>query len=228
MSRVEQKQATKGSQKWLQILINRDPALVDKALHTTIESLPTAEVEWLSPLDEDQFSEYQDEYFLERLGVTSLRNGPLKNFWPRRGPVWDGLGRIGQDALFLIEAKSHTGEITSPKTGAKSKASRDLINVSLLKTKGFLGSSSTAEWSQTYYQYTNRLAHLYLLREVNKLPAYLVNLHFVNDVEMHGPTSRGEWEVTLKHIKDVLGIQGHKLKPYVIELFFDVVDWRFV
>ncbi len=40
-----------------------------------------------------------------------------------------------------------------------------------------------------FYQYINRLAHLYLLRVLNKIPAYLVFVYFVND-HTHIPTSR--------------------------------------
>ena len=40
---------------------------------------------------------------------------------------------------------------------------------------------STCDWSGTFYQYANRLAHLYLLHELNDVDAWLVFVYFVGD-----------------------------------------------
>jgi hypothetical protein len=96
---------------------------------------------------------------------------------------------------------------------------------SLDATKRFLGSHSGADWTTCFYQYTNRLAHLYLLRELNGLPAYLLFLYFINDTEMNGPHSQSEWEGAIKLLEAFLGIrQQHGLSKYVFHVFLDVAE----
>jgi len=213
--------AERGSQKWLQILINRHPDLIRTEFLKATGLPPALGIEWLSPLAHDEYAEYRDKCFVERLRV-ELPYVSLTSFWPERGPVWDGLGRSGEDHLIMIEAKSHIAEVASPGTSAVAETSIALIQDSLQKTKNFLAPSAKADWSQTFYQYTNRLAHLYLLREVNRLPAYLVNVYFFNDDEMGGPASREKWEGALELLKVYLGVRHTPLEKYVVDLFFDV------
>ena len=40
----------------------------------------------------DNYAEYYDDAFLNRLGVKELKQ-PLLEFWPASGPRWDGLAR---------------------------------------------------------------------------------------------------------------------------------------
>ena len=222
MSRAEQKEPTKGSQKWLQVLVNSKPELFACQLAPAIALSPDDEIHWLSPLRADQYAEYSDEDFLELVGA-KLRQAPLNRFWPRRGPVWDALGRTDRGHVLLVEAKAHIDELVSPPTAAgPESASR--IRESLDATKRFLLSSSPHDWSGTFYQYTNRLAHLYLLRELNGVPAHLVLLYFINAADVHGPSSREEWEGALRLLHRVLGVGRHKLSPYVIDAFVDVKE----
>jgi len=97
-----------------------------------------------------------------------------------------------------------------------------LIQTSLNEAKLILAPSARADWSQTFYQYTNRLAHLYLLRHLNKHPVYLVFIHFTNDDEMGGPGSREQWVGALDLLKTYLGIRHTPLEKFVVDLFFDV------
>ena len=125
MSRFEQQQATKGSQKWLQILVNDRPDLLAAHFRAAAKLPPPLNIEWLSPLASDGYAEYQDSDFLNRLGVTLPANflptgRALQDFWPERGPVWDGLGKSGEGHLILIEAKAHISEIASPSSAASS------------------------------------------------------------------------------------------------------------
>ena len=135
--------------------------------------------------------------------------------------MWDGLARIGKDGLLLFEAKSHIGELFSI-TKAKAKNSIREISQSLTLTQEFLGVKSHLDWTTPFYQYTNRLAHLYFLRELNKLPAYLVFVYFINDPDMHGPSTREEWQGALKLMKTLLGLSRHKLSKYMADIFIDV------
>ena len=66
------------------------------------------------------------------------------------------------------EAKANIPEIVSPVTGA-GPTSRALIESSISETKAFLGVDPSIPWTGKLYQYTNRLAHLYLLRELNRV-----------------------------------------------------------
>jgi hypothetical protein len=154
---------------------------------------------------------------------SKLPNVSLSDFWPSKCPVWDGLDRSDRRNVFLVEAKSHIAEVLSPKTGAGVK-SLGKIKKSLNETKTLLHSNSDHDWSSIFYQYTNRLAHLYLLRALNQVPAYLVFVYFVNDKEMNGPKSIDEWIGALSLLKSYLGAGRHRLDKYIAEIFVDVKD----
>lgn len=222
MSRISQHVAAKGSQKWIQKLINEKPDLFSSPIIAELDLPNTERITWLSPIAGDEHAEYQDQAFLDLLGI-KLPKVSLTDFWPSRGPVWDGLGRSETGKVFLVEAKSHISEVLSPKTGAGVK-SLSKIKKSLNETKTFLHSNSEHDWTTTFYQYTNRFAHLYLLRVLNKVPAYLVFLYFVNDKDMNGPKSVDEWIGALSLLKSYLGVGRHRLDKYVAEIFIDVKD----
>jgi hypothetical protein len=90
--RVPQNQKDKGSQNWLQLLINQKPDMLNALLRERIPKLSANSIEWLSPLKDDAYAEYSDQAFLDILGIKHLKI-PLSNFWPRGGPQWDGLGK---------------------------------------------------------------------------------------------------------------------------------------
>jgi hypothetical protein len=220
MPRIEQQPAKKGSQKWLQKLVNIQPDMLAHELAPALHFAPKDQIFWLSPLENDAYSEYSDDAFLERLNI-KLPKKSLEMFWPKRGPVWDGLGYTTRGDLILLEAKAHIAEMVSPPTAA-GETSLPKICKSLDDTKNFLGSKSLHGWTSTFYQYTNRLAHLYLLRELNGLPAHLVFLYFVNAADVAGPKTREEWEGAIKLLHNFLGINRHKLSPYVVDVYIDI------
>jgi len=222
VSRIPQHLAAKGSQKWIQKLINEKPDLLTSPIGTQLDLPGTEIITWLSPIADDEYSEYQDQAFLDLLGI-KLSKVSLSDFWPSRGPVWDGLGKSDTGRVFLVEAKSHISEVLSPKTGAGVKSLRQ-IKKSLNETKTFLHSNSDHDWTTIFYQYTNRLAHLYLLGALNEVPAYLVFVYFVNDKDMNGPKSVDEWIGALSLLKSYLGVTRHRLDKYVAEIFIDVKD----
>ena len=125
----------------------------------------------------------------------------------------------------MIEAKAHVREIVSPPCKAASQKSASLIRDSLEEVKDYVHSASKADWAGYFYQYTNRLAHLYFLREKLGADAYLVFVYFVGDAAMHGPRSRDEWESALTVMKRYLGIdKKHRLSKYMLDVFVDVQD----
>src|SRR5579862_2304521 len=105
------------SQLQIQTYVNRRRVELDDAIRGAFPELQQglATLEWVSPLEEDRFAEYHDSGFLNRLGLLEL-GGDLANFWPQRGPHWDGLARIRlRDkpgfGVLLVEAKSYPGEM---------------------------------------------------------------------------------------------------------------------
>ena len=97
---------------------------------------------------------------------------------------WGALGRAKSGEVILVEAKAHVSEILSPGSQAL-EDSLPLIRASVGEAATGLGALPGAvDWSQRFYQYTNRLAHAYLLRELNGVPTLLVFLYFIGDREM--------------------------------------------
>jgi len=168
MSKVKQNPNGKGSLKDIQLLINEHPEILNALLKSKISELKSEKIEWLSPLKSDDFAEYRDDDFIKLLDLKLSK--PLTDFWPKRGPQWDALGKCN-DIVFLIEAKANIPEIASPGTKAKTE-SKKKIDASLKWTKNELGIIKEVDWSSKFYQYTNRLAHLCFLRSQN-IPAYL-------------------------------------------------------
>jgi len=217
--RVPQPYGSKGSLKWVQELINSCPFVFNKELSNQLE-LDLEEIEWLSPLKNDDYAEYRDDDFLIKLGLEEFKE-QLHDFWPKRGPQWDALGKEKEHKkYFLVEAKANIPELSSILT-AYSKRSISQIRNSLNQVQDYLNCKPSICWESGFYQYANRIAHLYLLRNLCKVDAFLVFLYFVND-HTRMPTSKLEWEGALKKQKQLLGLKNHKLQRFVIDIFIDV------
>ena len=80
MSRILHPVALKGSQRWLQLAVNHCPTVIDRAIRCADIGLSNS-IEWMSPLESDDFAEYQDSAFANRLGI-SLERRALSAFWP--------------------------------------------------------------------------------------------------------------------------------------------------
>jgi hypothetical protein len=94
-------------------------------------------LDWRSPLSEDNYKEYRDTEFLRKLSLLHLAQS-LRNFWPKGGPVWDGLAIAhGADGDFcvLFEAKSHIPELNSVCT-ATSATSTETIRTQISSLPG--------------------------------------------------------------------------------------------
>jgi len=219
MARCCQAVGTKGSKKWVQKLINEKPELLSSRIAEELRLPENERIRWLSPLKNDDYAEYSDKESLDLLGV-SLKKRRLADFWPENGPQWDALGKSDSGKLFLVEAKSHVGELISS-IRARDENSVRKIRRSLEETKTFLNSNAEVDWSRGFYQYSNRLAHLYLLRQ-NDLSAYLIFVYFVNDSEMAGPTTIDQWKGAIELLHSFLGIRRQKLKKFAIDVFIDI------
>jgi hypothetical protein len=218
VSRFPQPSGTRGSLKWIQRAVNANPALLDAAILPAIrEARPLS---WLSPLAEDDFAEYRDAAFLDRLGLAHL-SPALKAFWPRQGPQWDALARSESGGVLLVEAKAHINEMRSPGTSA-SPASRARIEATLASVITAAGASPKASWCDVFYQLANRLAHLHFLR-AQGVAAWLALVNFVGDKDMKGPATCVEWEAAYRIALDVLGLEERSpLLRHVVHVYPDV------
>ena len=219
MGRYKQKSDGKGSLKLIQTLVNEYKHVLNRKLsHLTSEP-----ISWVSPLDTDEYAEYRDRTFLEKLDVDVEVTNKLIDFWPKNGPQWDALGVFGQDGVLLIEAKANLPELESPPSSATSPLSQQLIAQSLEETKAYIGAAPDANWTGAYYQYLNRLAHLYFLRVLHEVPAYLVMIYFIGDKTVAGPTSQERWKSAIERMHLTLGIPNkHPLEPYILDLFIHI------
>lgn len=207
-SRVDAKgRAYAGSQRWVQALVNWEKGRLNEAILEVLPSLAAVqqEIEWVSPLEVDAYAEYYDRGFLDALGLARFY-AELRAFWPPGGPHWDALAkvRLGHDVgVLLIEAKSYPGELYGCGCQA-SPLSRAQIEIALTKTKRWLGTSPDADWCGPLYQYANRLAHLYFLREVAHVPAWLAHVCFIGDPRT--PTNRSAWDTAISSAEQELGL----------------------
>jgi len=215
--------AKAGSQRWLQITIDQHREVIDGTIQRALGLSVDDQIEWISPLCDDQFKEYRDMEALRRLGVQSLPKRNLKDFWPQRGPVWDALAKTSSGELIFVEAKAHIAEAASQGTKANPDALA-LIERSLAETRRFYAPKANADWTGTFYQYANRLAHHYLLREINKLPSHLVFLYFTNARDVNGPVSELEWQGAIKLLHAAIGLKPGKLPEGVHEVFIDLLS----
>ena len=208
------------SERLIRALVNEHPQILNEALSVQFANPRFNRAKWLSPLATDNFAEYSDQTFINLLEV-NLASRPLATFWPTGGPHWDALGRTEDGAVVLVEAKAYIEEIVTDPTRAKNESSIDLIRRSLADTHEYLGGNQDADWSGIFYQYSNRLAHLYLLRKLNGIAAYLAFVYFVNATDVPEPSTEAEWKAALRVVHGYLGVGRHKLAPNVAECFVD-------
>lgn len=209
--RVIQPAGQRGSLKWIQQAVQWCPDLLQPP------KLPP--IRWLSPRRDDDFAEYRDSAFLERLGLPHL-SGALKGFWPKRGPQWDALG-LTERGPVLVEAKAHVPEFFSPGTKA-SGVSRTMIEAAFRAVQEDLGVRPSTNWAEVYFQYANRLAFLWWLRKQG-VEADLLFVSFLNDADIGGPSSVEAWHAAFAGADYALGLPArHRLAAHVHHVMPDV------
>jgi hypothetical protein len=201
--------AEQGSRLCLQRHVDVAPDALSARIVTASPTLlvfaPTA-VKWVSPLKADDYLEYRDD-FLDALGL--FQHGvALRDFWPSGGPQWDGLATVEnarrEMGVLLLEAKAHIEEMASD-CGAKAPESVAKIDKALAATQRHLGISGR-DWKRGYYQLANRLAFLYFLNVVVRVPTWLVLVNFVDDMT-HRPTSLAEWQAHYGQAFNSMGLR---------------------
>jgi len=207
----------KGSQKWIQICCNDKEKYFNQEIYRQT-GLPS-DIKWLSPLSKDNYNEYRDDAFLKKLGLNVTL--PLHDFWPKRGPSWDALGKADGMTL-LVEAKAHVAEAISTPTRASAESLKT-IRSSLNAVKTYLKVNPEIPWHLLFYQYTNRVAHLYYLRVLNKIPAHLLFVNYINDLDMNGPRNKETWDACYQIMEAALGFKPkHPLSRYIHHVDIDV------
>lgn len=214
--RYAQPVGTKGSLKWIQRFAG-DPAHLTDAVRAAGDLGADWTAEWVSPLEVDDWAEYRDAGFLQRVGRADLV-GDLSQFWPVGGPQWDGLGRTNTGGIVLLEAKAHLSELASS-CGAGGNSLR-VIREALNATKARYRIPLEYDWLSGFYQYANRLAHLGFLQE-RGVEAIMAFIYFYGDEESGGPSSVEEWKDGLVPIYEHLGLRPHTIEG-VVDVFVPV------
>jgi len=70
MSRTTQPKGSKGSLKWIQDVVNDNSVLLDDLVNKAAGFKKEREIEWLSPLADENYSEYRDQAFLDLLAIS--------------------------------------------------------------------------------------------------------------------------------------------------------------
>lgn len=217
MPRRARPKAAERSERWLRVVVNERPETINASICAAFDWPENESIEWLSPLRADGFAEYYDEDFIERLRFSNLPR-PLATFWPRSGARWDGLARAG-NRVVLIEAKAHIDEMVTDPSSA-SPQSLDMILRAIAETKNYVQARKRSRWDAAFYQYVNRWAHLYHLRVLNKLNAYLVFVYFTDAPDVPLAASVPEWKAAIRVVKAALGLnKPNRLTKYVADVF---------
>jgi hypothetical protein len=224
MARKIQRSDSHGSLKQLQLLVNNRQDLLDQRIKESINSFTNDNIIWKSPLQDDDYAEYTDNDFLTRIGFDPDEIN-LHEFWPQRGANWDALATTDKGKIVLVEAKANIPEMVSPPSGA-GEVSMTMIQNALNETKEYLNKNTVIDWAGKFYQYTNRIAHLYFLRVKKNKKAFLINIYFVGDQSVDGPKTVEEWKGAIQVMNLYLGLNSHKLKKYMADIFIDLTDLK--
>jgi len=149
MPRRERPAETTRSEHWLRFVVNERTQQLNSVVAEVFGWSRHDDVRWLSPIKDDDFAEYYDQEFLDRLGLSKLRV-PLREFWPRGGPRWDRLAKTESGKVILIEAKAYIEEMVDFRSKA-SPASLEQIKRSLEKAKSACRVAVDAPWDAPFY-----------------------------------------------------------------------------
>lgn len=215
MSNISAEEKTKGSRFHLQNFVNNHEKEFSGYITSSSSSLllfSSSNIKWFSPIKKTSNVEYKDN-FLEILGFKN-RDNEIREFWPKNGPVWDGLGLVStenKNGIVLVEAKAHTSETFSDMK-AKAPESIKQIEKTFSEAKKFYKVSGESDWTKERYQLANRITFLYLLNEKLKIPSWLV---FVNFTEDNSNISTSKNEFTEHYQKELKELGLNENSPLV-------------
>ena len=224
MPRYKRPHDVKRSERWLRVAVNDAPAFTNEKIRSAFGWPAEEMIEWRSPIKSDQYTEYGDDKFLKRLGIRIEELAvPLRLFWPRNGPRWDGLARSSSRKFLLVEAKAYIEE--SVYFGSKARnVSRMKIDEALEESKQAYAAAANANWASPFYQYANRLAHLHFLVSKNKIDGYLIFLYFANAPDVPSSCTAEQWEGATRLTEKCLGLGRHVYRDRIATIVIDVAE----
>lgn len=91
------------SLRWIQLLMNDSPELINEPLRKMFHFLPDIQASWLAVVPAGQFTEYGDLAFVDLLGIQWGRchSGA---FWQKRGLPRDALAHGDSDKVLLVKS----------------------------------------------------------------------------------------------------------------------------
>lgn len=218
MPRRPRPQKTSRSEHWLRVAVNEQTTAFDAKVREVLGFRVEESIQWLSPVASDEYAEYYDRSFLTLLGVDDSK-APLEDFWPAGGPRWDGLAKTSSGKLILVEAKAYIAEAVD--FGSKAgPQSLELIEKSLARAKSAYRARAEAVWTKPFYQYANRLAHLYYLRQLVGADAYLLFVCVTDAPDVPAPASAAEWRGAIAAIDCALGLGSHPFRNRIGHLLW--------
>lgn len=174
----------KGSKFWMQTVVNLcDGIVLTKAIQSKDSNI--GNIKWLSPLLKDDYRE------LKTYEIKGISKDQL-DFWPDKGPSWDGVGIDENGTIILVEAKANINE-TRTKCSASNSKSINQIKSSMKSVHNKISSTAYDEdiWFNKYYQIGNRITFLVKLKEKG-FNVKLVLLNIVDD-PTYIQTSEEQW-----------------------------------
>lgn len=124
----------------------------------------------------------------------------------------------------MVEAKAYIEEGVDYASAA-GETSGLRINKALADAKAAFSASGGAFWERPFYQYANRLAHLYFARRLNGLDAYLLFIYFADATDVPEPSSESEWRGAIRVVEKSLGLKrNHPFRRAVGALIWSVSD----
>jgi hypothetical protein len=219
MPRRERPRETTRSEHWMRTAVNEYSDALNLLVSGLFEWDKSDRIEWLSPIASDGYAEYFDHDFLDRLGVSDVKLR-LSDFWPQGGPRWDGLAKTASGKLILVEAKAYIEEGVDYRSKAGPK-SLSKISAALASAKEAFGAADDAPWEAPFYQYANRLAHLYYAY-CNDLDAYLLFLYFADAPDVPKPCTTQQWQGAIRLTEKCLGLGVHPFRNRIGSLIWSV------
>jgi len=126
--------------------------------------------------------------------------------------------------VILAEAKANIQELGDPRYMCRAEGqSRDRIEISLAMVKNALKAKQNSDWMGDYYQYANRLAHLYFLHILCGIPTWMVFIYILSDERDFHIRSERKWAKGLARIQKTLGLpKHHLLSQQIINVFPEI------
>jgi hypothetical protein len=215
--------AHKGSQLQTQLYVNRNQSALSKAVSLALPITADPDsIHWRSPLESEGFAEFRDDQFLQAIELGGF-SAAHKEFWPRPGPVWDGLAVIDNSSLsggrgvVLAEGKGYPREMNSSCKASPASRARIFDSIAWMQSAAGVVVDPEALMA-THYQLANRLAHVYWLRQRVGVDAWLAILMFADDDDHH-PTTRDEWMTAMDSLYEEFGLQslvGDSVLPIIL------------